>query len=52
MNKIFKNVKIIKLSSDHISKDSFEETLNKIDNNDVDIIVATQIISKGFDFKI
>ena len=32
-------------------EDSFEETLNKIDNNDVDIIVATQIISKGFDFK-
>ncbi len=51
VSKIFKNAKIIKLSSDHISKDSFEETLNKIDNNDVDIIVATQIISKGFDFR-
>ena len=50
VSKIFKNAKIIKLSSDHISKDSFEETLNKIDNNDVDIIVGTQIISKGFDF--
>ena len=43
--------KIIKLSSDYMNKQNFLESLKKIENGEIDIIVGTQIISKGFDFE-
>ena len=46
-----KKAKIIKLSSDYINKQNFLESLKKIENGEIDIIVGTQIISKGFDFE-
>ena len=50
IQKLFKKAKIIKLSSDYINKQNFLESLKKIENGEIDIIVGTQIISKGFDF--
>ena len=51
IQKLFKKAKIIKLSSDYINKQNFLESLKKIENGEIDIIVGTQIISKGFDFE-
>ena len=51
IKKLFKKAKIIKLSSDYINKQNFLESLKKIENGEIDIIVGTQIISKGFDFE-
>ncbi|MEC8099690.1 MAG: primosomal protein N' [Pseudomonadota bacterium] len=48
--KLFDGAKIVKLSSDFVEKENFLQTLKKIEQNKVDIIVGTQIISKGFDF--
>ena len=47
---LFENARIIKLSSDYLDKENFLQTLDEIESNNVDIIVGTQIISKGFDF--
>ena len=51
VNKIFKSAKVIKLSSDSLDKENFGKTLKHIEESKVDIIVGTQIISKGFDFE-
>ena len=51
VNKIFKSAKVIKLSSDSLDKENFGKTLKYIEESKVDIIVGTQIISKGFDFE-
>tara|TARA_Y100001968_G_C19442332_1_gene763250 strand:+ start:609 stop:2675 length:2067 start_codon:yes stop_codon:yes gene_type:complete len=48
--RLFPKAKIIKLSSDYMNKEIFFKTLKKIENSKIDIIVGTQIISKGFDF--
>ncbi len=50
VSNLFEKAKIIKLSSDYIDKDKFFDVLKNIENNKVDIIIGTQIISKGFDF--
>ena len=49
--KIFSKARIIKLSSDYLENQNFIESLKKIENSEIDIIVGTQIISKGFDFE-
>ena len=51
VNKIFKLAKVIKLSSDSLDKENFGKTLKYIEESKVDIIIGTQIISKGFDFE-
>jgi primosomal protein N' (replication factor Y) len=51
VSKIFKSAKIIKLSSDSMDRENFAKTLEQIEQSKVDIIIGTQIISKGFDFK-
>ena len=48
--KIFKSARIIKLSLDDMDRENFAKTLYQIENNRIDIIIGTQIISKGFDF--
>ena len=48
--KLFEKARVIKLSSDFMDKENFLKTLNKIESSEVDIIIGTQIISKGFDF--
>ena len=51
IKKIFKSAKIIKLSSDNMDRENFAKTLQHIEQSKVDIIIGTQIISKGFDFE-
>ena len=51
VKKLFKTARIIKLSSDTLDKESFIKTLKDIDESKIEIIIGTQIISKGFDFK-
>ena len=52
VKKIFKSAKIIKLSSDDMDRENFAKTLCQIEqSNKDDIIIGTQIISKGFDFE-
>ena len=51
VSKVFKSAKIIKLSSDSMDRENFAKTLEQIEQSKVDIIIGTQIISKGFDFE-
>ena len=48
--KKFPKFNSIIFSSDTMSKKSSKETLKKIINNDINILVGTQLISKGFHF--
>ena len=48
--KIFSNKKIAIFSSDTMNKKSSSEILEKIKNNKIQILVGTQLISKGFHF--
>ena len=50
VKKIFSKEKIIILSSDTINRSNFLDTLHDIEQNNIKIIIGTQIISKGFDF--
>jgi len=51
LNKIFPNKKIKIFSSDFLAKkNETESILKKIEKNEIDIIVGTQLISKGFNF--
>ena len=47
----FKGYEVDILSSDISDYEQFKKQLKKIENNKVNIIVATQIVSKGFNFK-
>ena len=48
---IFQNKKISIFSSDYLKKkDEIKELFKKIKNNQVDILIGTQMISKGFNF--
>ena len=51
VNKIFKSSNIINLSSDNVNRENFAKTLKQIEEGKIDIIIGTQIISKGFDFE-
>jgi len=50
VKKIFPNKKTTIFSSDTINKKSSSEILEKIINNDIQILIGTQLISKGFHF--
>ena len=51
LNKLFPNARIIRMDADTTTKKgSHEHFINMISNNEVDIIVGTQMISKGLDF--
>jgi primosomal protein N' (replication factor Y) len=51
VEKLFSGYRIISLSKDDMSKTkSANEILNKITNYEVDIIIGTQIITKGYHF--
>ena len=50
VKKKFPKFNSIIFSSDTMSKKSSKETLKKIINNDINILVGTQLISKGFHF--
>ena len=47
---LFPNYKSYIFSSDTMNKKSSSEILNKIHNNEINILVGTQLISKGFHF--
>ncbi|MDC1159012.1 primosomal protein N' [Pelagibacteraceae bacterium] len=51
VQKIFPNNKVEIFSSDYMKKQQQTKALfNKINNNEVDILIGTQMISKGFNF--
>ncbi len=50
IKKIFPNKKITIFSSDTMNKKSSSEILEKIKNNKIQILIGTQLISKGFHF--
>ncbi len=50
VKKIFSDKEIAIFSSDTMNKKSSSETLEKIKNNKISILVGTQLISKGFHF--
>ena len=50
VKRIFPEKKITIFSSDTMNKKSSAETLEKIINNDIQILIGTQLISKGFHF--
>ena len=50
VNKLFPDVKIALLSSDKIKKKDFKQQIKNIIENKVNIIIGTQIISKGHNF--
>ncbi len=48
---IFKSVKVLRMDKDTTSKKgSLEEILNKFRNKEADILIGTQMLSKGLDF--
>ena len=51
LNKLFPSARIIRMDRDTTTKKgSHEKYINMIENDEVDIIVGTQMISKGLDF--
>ncbi len=50
VKKIFPSKKVEIFSSDTMNKKSSKDKLEKIINNEIDILVGTQLISKGFHF--
>lgn len=52
IKKIFKGVRVLRLDKDTTSKkNDLENILNKFQNKEADILIGTQMISKGLDFK-
>lgn len=48
----FKNARVARLDADTTqAKDSYEKVLNKMKNKEIDILIGTQMISKGLDFE-
>ena len=50
VNKVFPNYNSIIFSSDTMNKKSSHEIINKIKKNKINILIGTQLISKGFHF--
>ncbi|NTW72313.1 MAG: primosomal protein N' [Eubacteriaceae bacterium] len=49
--KYFPDVKILRMDTDTMKKkDSFENTLNAFSKGEADILIGTQMVTKGFDF--
>ncbi len=52
LNKIFINAKIARADLDTtVNKKKWQDIINKFNNNEIDILVGTQTITKGYDFK-
>lgn len=52
IKKIFEGVKVLRMDKDTTSKKgSLEEILNKFRNKEADILIGTQMLSKGLDFE-
>ena len=52
IKKIFEGVRVLRLDKDTTSKkNDLENILNKFQNKEADILIGTQMISKGLDFK-
>lgn len=50
--KLFPNAKVYRIDGDtNTSKDSYLNLYNKMKNKEIDILVGTQMITKGFDFE-
>lgn len=50
--KLFPNARVLRMDRDTTSrKNSFDNFYKKIKNREVDIIIGTQMVSKGFDFE-
>lgn len=49
--KLRPNYKILRLDSDLVNKNEKKEVINKFANHEADILVGTQLISKGHNFK-
>ncbi len=51
VRKLFPNAKTLRMDSDMIkSREDYERALDSMKNNEVDILIGTQMISKGLDF--
>ena len=52
VNKLFPEAKVLRMDRDTTTKkDSFEKFYEIVKNKEVDIIIGTQMVSKGFDFE-
>ena len=50
--KLFQNARIARLDSDTAQNKAYEkQTIQKFSNGSIDILIGTQIVTKGFDFK-
>lgn len=49
VQKLFPGARISRYDTDNSKKDAIEENLKEIINGDVDILIGTQILAKGFD---
>ena len=51
INKFFPNTKILRFDSDStLKKNSYKEILRKFEEHKAEILIGTQMVSKGFDF--
>lgn len=51
LKSIFKDIKVLRMDKDTTSKKgSLEEILNKFKNKEADVLIGTQMLSKGLDF--
>lgn len=51
INKIFPNAKTIRMDIDTVTKkNSYEDILNKFKNEDIDVLIGTQMVVKGHHF--
>ncbi|MDO5707725.1 MAG: primosomal protein N' [Andreesenia angusta] len=51
VKKAFPSARVIRMDTDTMQrKNSYEEALRKIERNEVDILIGTQMISKGLDY--
>lgn len=49
---LFNGVRVAVVTSDNVSNfEQMKDVVKKISNNEIDIIIGTQMISKGYDFK-
>lgn len=52
VNKLFPKARVLRMDRDTTSKkDSYDKFYKKIKDGEVDVIVGTQMVSKGFDFE-
>lgn len=50
LNKLFKDAKIARFDADNAKSETLNALYDKVKNGDIDIIIGTQTVTKGFDF--